>query len=162
LSAGSQRSLGFSLENLGRIAEAEAAYRKSIELAPGGIGTRAYLAFILATEGRHEEALTLAHQEPDEVFRDWGLSLIHHVQGRRPESDEALRHLSEKFGHDSAYQVAELHAARGEIDAAFDWLDRAFAQKDPGLPYMRNDLHLRPLHADPRWDAFIKKMGYEA
>jgi hypothetical protein len=79
--------------------------------------------------------------------------------GRRAQSDEALRELIEKHGADSACQVAEVHGARGEADAAFDWLERAFAQRDPGLADVKPSPHLRSLHGDPRWDVLLEKLG---
>ena len=60
---------------------------------------------------------------------------------------------------DSAYQIAQVYAIRGEPDLAFEWLERAFDQRDSGLHYVMADPDVRSLHADPRWDAFLRKMG---
>jgi adenylate cyclase len=65
-----------------------------------------------------------------------------------------------KYATDSAYQVAEVYGARGEADLAFDWLERAYVQRDPGLADMKTNPRLRSLHADPRWIAFLRKMGF--
>jgi hypothetical protein len=72
-----------------------------------------------------------------------------------------LRELTEKHADDSAYQIAEVHGARGEVDAAFGWLERAYTQRDTGLIGMQVQPYLRSLHGDPRWDAFLKKLGLE-
>ena len=53
-----------------------------------------------------------------------------------------------------------VYAARGEVDLAFAWLERAYVQRDPGLAEMKPDPRFRPAHADPRWDAFLRKMGF--
>ena len=58
-----------------------------------------------------------------------------------------------------AYQVAQAHASRGEVAPAFEWLERAFAQRDPGIFWTKVDPLLRSLHADPRWDQFLRKLG---
>ena len=58
--------------------------------------------------------------------------------------------------------IAEVHAVRGENDAAFEWLDRAYRQHDGGLAGMKSSLHLRGLASDPRWSAFLLKMGFDA
>jgi hypothetical protein len=50
---------------------------------------------------------------------------------------------------------------RGEKDRAFEWMERAYAQRDGGLAEMKSSPRLRSLHGDPRWDAFLKKMGLE-
>jgi hypothetical protein len=49
---------------------------------------------------------------------------------------------------------------RGEKDAAFEWLERAFAQRDSGLAFMRGHAQLGSLHDDPRWRPFLAKMGF--
>ena len=61
----------------------------------------------------------------------------------------------------SAYQIAEVHAARNAADDAFAWLERAYAQRDGGLADVKVSPRLRSLHGDPRWGAFLKKMGLD-
>ena len=51
--------------------------------------------------------------------------------------------LIEGFGWTAAFQIAEAYAYRGEVDKAFEWLDRAHAQRDPGVTYSANDWFLR-------------------
>ena len=132
LSAAGYHNLGMALDASDRLAEAEAAYRKALELAPQREGARAYLALNLLAQGRGDEALAEASREPDEAFRLWALAIIEHAAGRRSESDTALQELIAKYQTDCAYQIAEVYGARGEADLAFDWLERAYAQRDPG------------------------------
>jgi len=75
------------------------------------------------------------------------------------ESDAALRELIEKTGEGNAYQIAEVHAARGEQDAAFEWLERMRAQRDPGAIEVAVSPILRSLESDQRWPAFLEKIG---
>ena len=64
-----------------------------------------------------------------------------------------------KNATDSAFQIAEVYAFRGEPDRAFEWLDRAYVQHDPGLPeQLVGDPLLRSLQHDPRYAAFLKRM----
>ena len=51
--------------------------------------------------------------------------------------------------------------ALGEA-AAFAWLDRAHAKRDTGFARAKTNPRLRALHADPRWGAFLGKIGLEA
>jgi TolB-like protein len=159
LSAGTYHNLGNTLHAAVRLAEAEAALRKALELSPQRASTRAFLSLNLLAQGRGEEALAEALREPEEWARLWALPIIHHTAGRRAESDAALQELIAKHQAQSAYQVADVHAARGEADLAFEWLERAYDQRDPGLSGMKIDPRLRSLHADPRWNAFLCKMG---
>ena len=84
-------------------------------------------------------------------------------QLRRERPDHTLQSaaLSEyiaKFHSDGAYQVAEVCAFRGEPDKAFEWLDRAYSQRDPGVADVKVDPLLKNLKSDPRYAAFLKKM----
>ena len=57
-----------------------------------------------------------------------------------------------------AYQVAEIHAYRSEIDLAFEWLERAEATNDSGLTDAITNPVMRSLHADPRWAALVARL----
>jgi hypothetical protein len=58
-----------------------------------------------------------------------------------------------------AYQIAEVYGVRGDVNRAFEWLERAWRQKDGGLVSTKTDPDLRSLHGDPRWHPFLKKIG---
>jgi TolB-like protein/Tfp pilus assembly protein PilF len=161
LSNAAYNNLGLALYSADRFAEAEAAYRKALELAPQVVMARSGFSVTLLAQGRGEEALAEATREPHEMFRLWALVMIHHSLGRNAESDAALRELTEKYAEYSAFAIAELHGARGEVDGAFECLERAYAQRDGELATMKATPYLRPLHRDPRWGAFLKKMGFE-
>jgi hypothetical protein len=45
-------------------------------------------------------------------------------------------------------------------DEAFDWLERGYAIRDPGVTYVIADRLMDNLHDDPRWPVFLKKMGF--
>jgi tetratricopeptide (TPR) repeat protein len=159
LSGASHHNLGVALIASDRAAEAEAPLRKALELTPQRVATRAYLAVALLAQGREADALAEADREPEPTLRLWALATLHHQLGHRAESDAALRQLTDTLADESAYNIAEVHAVRGEADQAFAWLDRAYAQRDPGLAEFAGRRELRPLHADPRWAAFLKRMG---
>ena len=159
LNAAAYFGLGSAQEFADRPAEAEAAFRKGLELAPQRSGTRDHLAVLLLAQGRGEEALSEAMREPEEWARLWALALVHRGLGHTEESDAALRELIEKHASSSAYQIAEVYGARREVGRAFEWLERAHAQRDPGLVSTKSNPRFRSLHEDPRWDAFLKKMG---
>ena len=161
LSPAAYNNLAVGLHALNRFAEAEEARRKALELAPLCGVVRATLSETLLAQGRREEALSEAMREPDETMRLWALAIAHHAAGHVGESDAALRDLIEKYADESAYQVAEVYVARGEKDAAFEWLERAYAQRDSGLVSMKTSSYCGSLHDDPRWRALLKKMALD-
>jgi tetratricopeptide (TPR) repeat protein len=160
LSSAAYNNLANNLNRSGRLTEAEAAYRKALELVPPRAGTHAELALNLLAQGRGEEALAQAQQEAEEWARLLAQAIIHHAAGRRAESEAARQELIAKHHVDAAYQVALAYAARGDVDLAFAWLERAYVQRDPGLSEMKTDPLLSSLHNDPRWGAFLRKMGF--
>jgi predicted Zn-dependent protease len=133
---------------------------KSLELAPQRAVTRSWAGVTLLHLGRGDDALAETLREPEPWARNYALAVIHHAAGRKAESDAALRELILTNENDAAYQIAEIQAMRGDLDAAFEWLDRAYVQKDAGVPWTRVDPFLRPLHGDPRWSAFLRKAGF--
>ncbi|MGE5177941.1 MAG: protein kinase domain-containing protein [Bacteroidota bacterium] len=161
LRASAYHSLGLALQGAGRWSEAEAAFRKALELAPQRAVTRACGSLAILAQGRSDEALSEASREPEEAFRLWARCIIEASRGRRAESDAAYQAVVGKYADAAAYQIAEMCAARGEADAAFEWLDRAYAQRDGGLAEMQGSYALRALHGDPRWAAFLRKMGFQ-
>src|SRR6516225_1318613 len=160
LSVGAYAVLASYFHRSGRLADAEAAYRKALELAPQRVLAHANLALNLLAQGRGEEALAEAQQEPEQWARLRARAIIHHATGRHAESEAALQELIAKHQVGAAYQVAQVYAARNEADQAFAWLERAFEQRDPGLSNLKTDPLLRPILADPRWRAFLRKMGF--
>jgi tetratricopeptide (TPR) repeat protein len=151
--------LGTGLLDAGRPEESVAAFRKLLELNPEFAGGHASLSGSLLYLHRYPEALAAAQKEADEGERLANLPMIYWAMGRRAESDAALSRLQEQYGAVSAYEIAEVHAFRGEADAALQWLDRAYRQRDADLQWIKNDTWLRSLHGDPRYRALLGKMN---
>ena len=155
-------SLGNMYRLMGRWADVEAPVQKTLELAPSRIGVRMMLAVSLSEQGKHEEALTMANAELAEWSRLTALAYVHHLAGRRAESETALRELEAKWAQDSAYQIAAVYAAKGDLDAAFRWLDRAREQRDAGLAMVKYEPVFRSIRNDPRWAALLGAIGLQA
>jgi hypothetical protein len=123
--------------------------------------TRCNLSLTLLALGRAGDALAEGSRGPDEGARSWAHAIIHHGLGHVAESHAALQKLIGEYSEDMAYQIAQVFAVHGEVDRAFEWLERAYAQRDSGLTSMKCTRRLRSLHSDPRWGAFLNKMGLE-
>jgi hypothetical protein len=54
--------------------------------------------------------------------------------------------------------VAEAYTWRGEKDSAFEWLEKAYQQRDSGLTDIRFDPLLSALRDDPRYRAMLAKL----
>jgi TolB-like protein/Flp pilus assembly protein TadD len=151
--------LGGTLSVLGQQQEARAEYARVIELNPSAPFGHAGVGQSYLLQGKFEEAATAAQQDAADWARLLIVSCARWAQKRIPESDAALAELIAKNGETAAYQIGEVYGYRNDKDHAFEWLERARRQRDAGLPGLRADTLLPNLHNDPRWDAFLRKMG---
>jgi tetratricopeptide (TPR) repeat protein len=160
LSSSAHRMLGLRCFLAGRLDEATAALKTSLDLNPKAGLVHCFLCATNLAQGRPTEALELAEREVLPDFRLLGIALAQHALGRKEASDAAMAQLIEHHGNTAAYQIAEACAWRGERDRVFEWLERAYTQRDPGLSMTSSDPFFRPVHDDPRWLPFLKKMGF--
>ncbi len=158
LSVSGRNNLGLHALYAGRLDEAEAAFRKALELNPEYPSTHAFLGRIELRRGNSSAALQEMEQEKDPFWRLYGLALAYHALGQREKADSTLAELVERDKDDSAFQIAEVYAYRGEKDEAFKWLDRAYAQRDGGFNEMKGDPLLKNVESDPRYAALLRKL----
>ena len=122
--------------------------------------------FVALLRGVNVGGITVKSAELRALFDELGFADVRTVlasgnvtfASAKRESDAALKALKDKFAGDSAYQIAEVHAFRGETDLAFEWLERAHAQRDGGVMGIKGDPLMRGLVGDPRYTAFLRKM----
>lgn len=153
------RNLGLYCLSRGLLDDAASALDAALQLSPQGGLTRAWRALVELGRGRLDEALAEAQAETSDIFRNVATAVVQAARGEMEASEAALAELVASHGADSPYQVAEVHGGRGEADAAFEWLERAFAFRDPGLSYVKIDPFLLRLHPDPRWLPLIGRMN---
>jgi serine/threonine protein kinase/TolB-like protein/Tfp pilus assembly protein PilF len=158
LNASNYFNLGLSASYAGRLQEAAAAFQKVLELNPDQPLAHAYLGRIFLAQSRAQEALTEMGREPELLWRPYGQAMAYHALGRKKEADAVLAAFVAKHHSEMAVQIAEIYAFRGEIDRAFEWLERAYVQRDGGLSEIKGDPLLKNLERDPRYAAFLKKM----
>ncbi len=140
--------------------EATAALDRALALAPEQAFAHFARGALLLLQSRPEEALGEMRKEPRPAYRLFGLALAHYDLGHLLEADATLAELIERFGAEAAYQIAEVYAYRGEAELAFEWLDRAYAQRDGGLAWwLKTDPFLAGLEDDPRYLALLAKLG---
>ena len=86
-----------------------------------------------------------------------GAALSEYTLGNDARSKAALNELASRFGNTATYQVAQVHAWRGERDAAFEWLEKARLAGDAGLRFIKYDPS-KSLRADPRFVAMLTRL----
>jgi TolB-like protein/DNA-binding winged helix-turn-helix (wHTH) protein/Flp pilus assembly protein TadD len=161
LNARGWESLGQTEFYMGRLDQAAADSKKALELSPDVWPGPIQLSRIYVMQGRPQDALPeieLVHYEPIRAFL---YAIAYHALGRKKESDAALSELITKYHATNAFEIASVYAFRSQPDEAFEWLDRAYAQRDSGLMVTPVNLEplLKNLHGDPRYTAFLKKLN---
>jgi TolB-like protein/DNA-binding winged helix-turn-helix (wHTH) protein len=143
----------------GRLDEAEAAVRKRLDLSPDGFGGHAQLADLLLARGEYQAALTAAQSEPNEPLRFVALALAYHALGRHKDSDAAMTQMKQKYSNIYPMQIADVYAFRGQIDQAFEWLNKALAVQDWDLSSIKVDRYFKGLRGDRRYAALLHKIN---
>ena len=144
---------------LGRLDEAERAARRILEISPSFVSGHYWVGIVLLMEGKPAEALAEIQKEGSLAGgQSQGLALAYFTLHRTKEADAALERVKVEADY-GAYQVAQAYAYRGENDRAFDWLGKAYDQKDAFLWIIKADPLIRNLGGDPRYKAFLRKMN---
>jgi TolB-like protein len=133
----------------GRQAEGIARWEEAIEKRPLAEFLRKSLALSLLEIGDIDGALAAIEGEPAEGHRQQGLALIYETMGDRERSTEALERLIAD-GYRWTFEIAEVHSFRGELDEAFEWMDRAIERHDMGLRHVTYSPYLDNMREDPR------------
>jgi TolB-like protein/Tfp pilus assembly protein PilF len=142
----------------GLLDESISYFRKCLELNPQYPSAHSSLARNYLEKGRPDLALIEIEKESEPFWKSFGLEIIYYKMGRMNEADKKLEELIRNNENDAAYQIAEIYAFRNEKDKAFEWLERAYKQRDGGLTNITGDPLLREIVKDPRYAAFMKKM----
>jgi TolB-like protein/Tfp pilus assembly protein PilF len=144
---------------MGQLERSTADCKKALELDPDFWDSPILLSEIYLLQGRPHDALAEIEHAHGAQRRVWLGALTYHALGRKKESDEALRELIAKYHASSAVEIAMVYAFRNQTDQAFEWLDRAYAQRDPSMMSTKVNPFLTNLHSDSRYAALLKKLN---
>jgi len=153
------QALGYYQEAAGQLDAARQSQERALALRPGFPFVQFRLGVLQLSQGRPRDALRLFQASGFEPLQLLGAALAEHQLRHGGESEQALQDLIARYGHSAAYQVAQAYAFRNQPDQAFQWLDRAVAQRDGGLAELKYDPLLRGLHRDRRWPDLLNRMG---
>jgi TolB-like protein/DNA-binding winged helix-turn-helix (wHTH) protein len=146
----------------GELTRAEDSARHAIALSPSS-GYRRYL-LVRILYARHDEAQLAEATKivPDSLYNRASLALAYQALGHSNEADRALKDMLTYDSIEGAYQIAEIYAARGQVNDALTWLDRAYALHDAGLWTLQIDPLLRALAEHTRFIALKSKLHMTA
>ena len=138
-----------------QFAQAEEAFRTCLTLNPSFGGANYELGLVHLLTGELDAAHAEFRNEELRVFGEIGLAMVYHAQGERVTSWHMLNEIIDKHGAQLSYYVAQVKAFQGDIDGAFEWLEKARLAGDYELPNVINEPLFANLHADSRWRPFL-------
>jgi serine/threonine-protein kinase len=156
--------LGTMLMLAGQPTRAIAQHRKTLELDSSYAISHLDLARLLAEQGDFAGASRELAFTSDTVGT-LGAGVRGYIYAKARRRDDALREI-ERLRSDRersfvvAAPIAAIYGALGDMDRAFEWLDRAYADRNWTLLIMRTDPMLTALRGDPRWDPAVARMAF--
>ena len=166
VSAGLNVALGQRFHYARQYEEAVKQLEHALALNPTYPEAHRVLGLVHLQTGKASEAiaaLKLAHQlggGPGVVGE------LGYAYARAGQTDDALTQLAvlESMaleGRDTAYGLALVHHGLGNSDQAFTWLERAYGERDFRMIYLRIEPIWDDLRDDARFEAFLKRIGFE-
>lgn len=137
---------------------ARASIERALAINPSADAFHFALGQLDLLQDRLADAQTEFQKQGAEGNRRMGVAMVEHASGHEKQSQAALKELIAKNAGDMAYQVADVYAWRGEKDKAFEWLERAYQQRDSGLNGIAWDPLLSNLKGDSRYSALLAKL----
>jgi tetratricopeptide (TPR) repeat protein len=134
-------------------------------MEPGFHTTHRYLGMVYEDTGRFQDAIG----EFEKTVRITGgsipmLAMLGHAYAaadQRAQARSILDQLSAlaKEKYVSSYLVGTIHAALGQKDDAFGYLERAYEERDSWMDYLKLDRRLDGLRADGRFTDLLRRVN---
>jgi TolB-like protein/DNA-binding winged helix-turn-helix (wHTH) protein/thioredoxin-like negative regulator of GroEL len=165
--------MGMTYMFAGDYEKADQQFQRTIAMDPTFPLAHQYFSFLLTAMGRYEEAIAedeksqlLGGASPEEAAAEAATKLQAFKTGGergywRHNLDLTLRALKTPKGvFVSASDLASSYALAGEKDKAFQWLDKAYAERDgEDITLLNCDPAFKNLHGDPRFANLLRRMG---
>jgi len=150
--------LGRRYLQVGRIDDAYVAYDRARAINPDHLRLNSLLGRVYVMRGDLENALLETEKSPDWYFYRHQKAHILYMMGKETEAQTLINELLETSANEWG-AMADVYAWRGEGDSAFEWLERAYEQDQPNTYVFLGSLYWRKLTSDPRYSAYVKKIG---
>jgi serine/threonine-protein kinase len=144
-----------------RYNDALKAAQIALKLVPDREPTISVMGDSLLLLGRLDEAeAAYSRLPPDDLYGLASRAIAAERSGDHAASTMLLEKARRLYGLSAIYQIAEVHAQRGEMSEAFAALDEALRVRDPGLTGLRKDPFMDPIRNDPRYASLIAKLNF--
>jgi TolB-like protein/Tfp pilus assembly protein PilF len=123
------------------------------------------LGFVYERKGMYEQAIPMFQKaislEGDNTFALSGLGYTYARWGRKKEALAALERMMKftKQKYVSANEVATIYVGLDEVDKAFVWLERGYAEHDDFLAFLKVHPPFDSIRSDPRFVDLMRRVG---
>jgi eukaryotic-like serine/threonine-protein kinase len=159
------RTVGWVLYFARRYDEAIEELRKTLAMNAEFLGARLVLWWAYIAKGAHDQALADIRREVERpglrTIKKLTLAYACAASGNGEEANGILWELEPKLAAENrlALLSAILFTALDAKDRAFEQLERAYQLREPGLLFLKVAPWADPLRSDPRYGAFVEKLG---
>ena len=159
--------LGYSYLEARQYDRAIEEFRKATDLYPDFSPAHDFLALAYEYSGLYDQALAECHKAIDPAKSDHflltQLAHIYAMSGKRAESRRLLAEITNEPKHRyfPPTYVATVYVALGDKERAFQWLDKAYSERDWGLVGLRVFPEFDDVRSDPRFSDLLKRMNLE-
>jgi tetratricopeptide (TPR) repeat protein len=167
LSPALHSDLGVFYYMFGQFDRAIPCFRKTLELDNNFFWARLNIGWCYLFTGRSAEALVvfqnMVQVAPDSACAQQALGYAYGVTGHRDEALEVLAKLEQlaKTRYVPPSAKAYVYLGLGQKDVALDYLDKAYAERDTEMIFLKMDPPFTTLRNEPRFRALLKKMGLD-
>ena len=148
--------------NDGKFDVAREECRQALVINPDTRSVRNILGTMALLEGDLATAETQFTDEPSRLSSMRGLAIVMARSGQLEQANAFKALLVENYGENSLYQLAQIDAQTDQPDQALNKLERAYEVGDSGLVQSYLDPPLTPIRGEERFQALMKKLGFEA
>jgi len=158
--------LGDMLFFAGQHDQAIEQYRKTLDLDSSFVRTHIQLGQAYCQKAQYEDAISEFKKAISLNSEDnYALQLLGYTYGRLGRTDEAYQAIEQlkeraKQAHVLPYDIAVIYVGLGEKDRAFEWLEKAYADRDEDLLYLKVDPVLDSLRSDRRFADLLRRIGF--
>lgn len=152
------------LYHAGRHDEAIQQVQKAVELDCNFFPARALLGLFYAEQGEHAAAIREGLRAIDlqgrlpELLSN--LAYIYALAGKMGEAQSLLDELSEQQKAGRSFDRAMVYIGLEDNDNAFDWLERAYDERDVSLLFLEVARMFDPIRSDDRFKDLLRRVKF--
>ncbi len=145
--------------------EGMAVCQKAIEMDPNFFSARRYYGLLYELTGQYSQAIEQFEKgrelSGNSPVMTAALGHAYAVAGRTKDAERMLNELLEisKAKSVSSYDIAIIYTGLGDTAKAFEYLEKAYDERNEYLSYMKSDPRFAPLRSDPRFQDILRRIG---